>query len=215
MFRTTKSGLHEKMGNCQTFPETDAYRSKIAPCTTGDRGREVRAAGARAAPCCCATFSRDFPCAELSGSALPPAKPHVWQPQTSGVAGTGWVGLGGIPGNPFSALQLGRLQTQSVIWPSFAYHLFTYTEASFFFSPVKEEYPFAQHLRGRCFPTMQCCDLMQGSCFQRKTSCDGLRMPDCWIGFPCAEWGSMWWSDSRHCFSRRWWHSHTKEVSAF
>lgn len=39
---------------------------------------------------------------------------------------------------------------------------------------MKEKYPFAQHVTDGYCPAMKCCDLLQGSCFQRKASCDGL-----------------------------------------
>lgn len=92
----------------------------------------------------------------------------------------GWgnwgMGLSGHPRKPFQfSVRLRSLKTATRICnlTFFTFLLFTCTEASFF--PVKEKCPFAQHFTDRCCPAMKRCDLMQGSCFQRKTFCDKLR----------------------------------------
>lgn len=89
--------------------------------------------------------------------------------------GMGWSGH---PRKPFQcSARLQSLKTANRICNLTFIHIpFIHVHRSiFFFFPVKEKYPFAQHLTDRCCPAMKCCDLMQGSCFQRKTSCHGLR----------------------------------------
>lgn len=92
----------------------------------------------------------------------------------------GWDGHGmgwsGHPGKPFQcSARLHSLKTANPICSLYSHTVYSQTQKHHFLFPAKEKYPFAQLLTDRCRPATKRCDVMQGSCFQRKTSCDGLR----------------------------------------